>query len=64
MDTEVLNSLPDCKDARENGKKTGRPCQWWYDIRGVCCRPANIDCPQGVRQPRQEVAETEYTILG
>lgn len=46
MDTELLESIPDCKE-----------CQWWYDTYGECRKPSDMDCPRGVRQPQQEYAK-------
>jgi len=53
MDAEILAAISDCK----NIDKKGLPCHWWYDILGVCRKPKDIDCPQGVRRPQQEKAE-------
>ncbi len=52
MDSDVLNNIPDCKK-----------CSWWYEIRGVCRKPNNIDCPKGVKQPNQTVADMNYSSL-
>ena len=63
LDSEDLNSKQDCKDVKDKDSNI-RPCQCWFEMLGVCRRPANIDCPQGVRWPQQEFVETEYVILG
>lgn len=71
MDTEVLNAIPDCKRVldeaatrKAGGKKMYKACHWWREYMGKCIKPANIDCPKGVKPPQQEVAEMDYTILG
>jgi len=53
MDTEVLKAISVCQQ-----------CHWWADYRGKCIKPDNVDCPQGVLPPQQEVAEMDYLILG
>lgn len=52
MDSDILNSIPDCKE-----------CDWWYDVVGECRKPSDIECPKGVRQPQQEEVETD-SVLG
>ncbi len=52
MDTDILNSIPDCKT-----------CTWWYDVVGECKKPIDIACPNGVRQQQQQVTKNDYTIL-
>lgn len=52
MDTEVLKAITDCKK-----------CHFWRDYIGKCMRPSNIDCPEGVRKPQQDVAVLEYRSL-
>jgi hypothetical protein len=42
MDSDVLNSIPDCKK-----------CSFWKDHIGKCFKPRDVDCPKEVRQPRQ-----------
>ena len=55
MDTEVLNSITDCKAIKGPRGKV-EPCHWWAEYKGECTKPANIKCPEGVKQPQQEVA--------
>jgi hypothetical protein len=61
MDTDVLNSIPDCKAIKQDGST--KPCCYWREYIGECIKPNNVDCPQGVRKPQQEVAETCYNSL-
>lgn len=63
MDTDVLNAITDCKAIKDH-KGEVKPCHWWAEYRGVCIKPASIDCPEGVRQPQQTVAEMDYRSLG
>lgn len=51
MDAEILDAM-DCKK-----------CHWWSDRLYKCNKPADIDCPEGVRPPQQEVADTNYSVL-
>ena len=62
MDTDILNNLTDCKAIRGRDGKV-RPCHFWYDPPGKCKKPADTDCPEGVRQPQQEFMEMEYDAL-
>ena len=62
MDTDILNSVTDCKAIKGPQGKV-EPCHWWYEIRGICRRPANIECPEGVRQPQQESSYSEFRSL-
>lgn len=55
MDTEILNELTDCK-AIKGPRGVIKPCHWWAEYIGKCTKPASIDCPEGVKQPQQEVA--------
>ncbi len=52
MDTETLNAITDCKK-----------CHFWREYIGKCIKPDNIDCPEGVKQLSQEIAEMEYRSL-
>ena len=63
MDTEVLNSITDCKAIKRQDDST-KPCCYWYDILGVCRKPSNVKCPQGIPEPSQEVADSHYNSLG
>jgi hypothetical protein len=56
MDTEVLQAMSPCTN--EKGK-----CHWWDALRGNCYKPDDTKCPQGVRQPLQEVMDMDYMII-
>ncbi len=62
MDSEVLNSITDCKAIKDpNG--VVKPCEWWYEILGECRRAAGIECRHGVRGPQQEFTIDDYNYL-
>ncbi len=62
MDTDVLNSITDCKAIKDRDGII-KPCCWWSEHIGECGRPQNVDCPEGVRAPQQEVADSNYGAL-
>ena len=64
MDSEILQALTDCKAVLDDRDGKIKHCRWWYDIIGECRKPANIDCPEGVKPPQQEFMDNEYIILG
>ena len=53
MDSEVLADISDCKVG----------CGFWYKLTGECKRPNDVDCPKGVKRPRQLVADTDFQVL-
>lgn len=63
MDTDILNSITDCKAIVERSGDEPKPCEFWYEILGECRRPAGIDCRHGVRRPQQDFAEQDYNSL-
>ena len=63
MDTDTLNRITDCKAIVERPGDKPKPCEYWYEVLGICRRPAGTDCRYGVRRPQQEYAEQDYNSL-